>query len=48
MGDPFARTLGKYTVVDLPLLFEAGDLIGRVTYATTARSAACPAPPEFA
>lgn len=32
MGDPFVRALAEYTVVDLPLLFEAGDLVGRVSY----------------
>lgn len=32
MGDPFTRMLAEYTVVDLPLEFEAGDLVGRVSF----------------
>ena len=31
-GQPFARVLGDYTVVDVPLKFEAGDMVGRVSY----------------
>lgn len=32
MGEPFARVIGNYTVVDVPLRFEAGDMVGRVSY----------------
>jgi acetyl esterase/lipase len=32
MGEPFARQHGDVTVVDVPLAFEAGDLVGRVRY----------------
>jgi Protein of unknown function (DUF3887) len=31
-GEPFARLIGKYTVVDVPLSFEAGEMNGRVSY----------------
>ena len=31
-GEPFARRLGPWTAVDIPLHFEAGDLVGRVSY----------------
>jgi len=30
-GEPTARRLGDLTVVDVPLRFEAGDMVGRVT-----------------
>lgn len=32
MGEPFARAQGEFTVVDVPLRFEAGEMTGRVTY----------------
>lgn len=32
-GEPFVRRQGDYTVVDVPLAFEAGDLTGRVSFA---------------
>jgi len=32
MGDPVAHQDGDYTVVDIPLHFEAADLTGRVSY----------------
>jgi hypothetical protein len=32
MGEPFARAHGELTVVDVPLRFEAGDMVGRVAY----------------
>lgn len=32
MGEPFARSDGEYTIVDVPLYFEAGDANGRVTF----------------
>ncbi len=32
MGEPVATGLGKHTVVDLPLSFEAGEGNGRVTF----------------
>jgi hypothetical protein len=31
-GEPFARRIGKHTVVDVPLEFEAGSMNGRVAY----------------
>ena len=39
MGEPFTRPLGDYTVVDVPLSFEAGEMIGRVSYDTHAKVA---------
>ena len=32
IGEPSARLLGNYTVVDVPLQCEAGELTGQVTY----------------
>lgn len=32
MGEPFARSDGEHTIVDIPLFFEAGDANGRVTF----------------
>jgi hypothetical protein len=32
MGEPFTRAHGDYTVVDVPLRFEAGEMTGRVSY----------------
>lgn len=32
MGEPFTRVVGKQTVVAVPLTFEAGELVGQVTY----------------
>lgn len=32
MGEPFAHQLGDYTVVDIPLEFEVGEQIGRVSF----------------
>jgi len=32
-GEPFVRGQGDYTVVDVPLAFEAGDLTGRISFA---------------
>ena len=31
-GEPFVRAAAPYTVVDVPLAFEAGDMVGRVAY----------------
>ena len=31
-GDPLVRQLGDYTVVDVPLTFEAGDLTSRISF----------------
>jgi len=39
IGVPFVRALGDYTVVDVPLSFEAGDMIGRVSYDTDGKVA---------
>lgn len=30
-GEPFARRMGDLTVVDVPLTFEAGDMVGRIS-----------------
>jgi hypothetical protein len=32
MGEPFTRAQADYTVVEVPLRFEAGDMTGRVVY----------------
>jgi hypothetical protein len=32
MGEPVAHQAGDYTVIDVPLHFEAADLTGRVSY----------------
>jgi Protein of unknown function (DUF3887) len=32
MGEPFVRQLGDYTVVDIPMEFEAGEMKGRVAF----------------
>jgi hypothetical protein len=32
LGEPFVRQLGDYTVVDVPMHFEAGDMKGRVSF----------------
>ncbi len=32
MGEPFVRQLGDYTVVDVPMEFEASEMKGRVAY----------------
>jgi len=39
MGEPFTRPLGDFTVVDVPLSFEAGEMIGRVSYDADAKVA---------
>jgi hypothetical protein len=38
-GEPFVRRIGKHTVVDVPLEFEAGPMKGRVAYDQEARVA---------
>jgi hypothetical protein len=32
MGEPLVRRLGDYTVVDIPLTFDGGQMKGRVSY----------------
>jgi hypothetical protein len=32
MGEPFAKAHGEFTVVDVPLRFEAGEMIGRISF----------------
>jgi hypothetical protein len=32
MGEPFAHQLGDYTVVDVPLWFEVGEQLGRISF----------------
>jgi hypothetical protein len=32
MGEPVSHQAGDYTVVDVPLFFEAGDWVGKVSY----------------
>ena len=39
MGDAVAHQAGDYTVVDVPLHFQAADLTGRVSYARTGQVA---------
>jgi len=34
MGEPYVRMVGKHTVVNVPLRFEAGDMLGQVTYSS--------------
>lgn len=31
-GEPIAHQVGDYTVVDIPLLFQAGEQMGRVSF----------------
>lgn len=38
-GDPAARRAADYTVVDVPLKFEAADMIGRVSFDRAGRTA---------
>jgi hypothetical protein len=38
-GEPFVRRQGDYTVVDVPLAFEAGDMVGRVAFDQAGRVA---------
>jgi hypothetical protein len=39
MGEPVVRQWGDLTVVDVPLRFEAGELVGRVSYGTDGKIA---------
>ena len=39
MGEPTARQVGDYTVIDVPLYFEAGELSGRVSYSADGKVA---------
>jgi hypothetical protein len=39
IGEPLTRALGDYTVVDVPLSFEAGEMTGRVSYDTNGQVA---------
>lgn len=32
LGRPFARLVGEHTVVDLPMEFEAGEMVGRLAF----------------
>lgn len=36
-GEPLSRRLGDLTIVDLPLAFEAGDMVGRLTFRADGR-----------
>ena len=36
-NEPFVRRIGKHTVVDVPLEFEAGEMKGRVAYDAAGR-----------
>jgi Protein of unknown function (DUF3887) len=38
-GEPFVRRQGDFTVVDLPLAFEAGDMTGRIAFRADGRVA---------
>lgn len=49
LGEPFVRQLGDFTVVDVPLHFEAGEVTGRVSYGRAAMVAGLHLlPPEMA
>jgi hypothetical protein len=49
MGEPFAHQLGDYTVVDVPLRFEVGEQVGRVSFSRDGRVAGLfVLPPEAA
>lgn len=49
MGEPFAHQLGDYTVVDVPLRFEVGEQVGRVTFSRDGKVAGLfVLPPEAA
>lgn len=49
MGEPFAHQLGDYTVVDVPLRFEVGEQVGRVTFSPDGKVAGLfVLPPEAA
>jgi hypothetical protein len=39
MGTPHAHQLGDYTVVDIPLRFEVGEQVGRVTFSADGKVA---------
>jgi hypothetical protein len=39
MGTPRAYQAGDYTIVDIPLTFEAGDMTGRLTYSSDGKVA---------
>ena len=39
MGEPYTHQLGDYTVVDVPLQFEVGEQIGRVSFSRDGRVA---------
>ena len=39
MGEPVAHQAGDYTVVDIPLRFEAAELTGRVSFSGTGQVA---------
>ena len=39
MGEPVAHQAGDYTVVDVPLRFEAAEMTGRVSYDRTGQVA---------
>lgn len=49
MGEPFAHQLGDYTVVDVPLRFEVGEQVGRVSFSQDGKVAGLfVLPPEVA
>ncbi len=49
MGEPFAHQLGDYTVVDVPLRFEVGEQVGRVSFSQDGKVAGLfVLPPEAA
>jgi hypothetical protein len=49
MGEPLARQLGDFTVVDIPLEFEVGEQIGRISFDRDGRVAGLfVLPPEAA
>jgi hypothetical protein len=49
MGEPFAHQLGDFTVVDVPLRFEVGEQVGRVSFTRDGKVAGLfVLPPEMA
>lgn len=39
LGEPFARPVGDHTVIDIPMTFEAGDMVGRLAFDQAGKTA---------
>lgn len=39
LGEPFVRPVGDHTVIDVPMCFEAGDMVGRLAFDQAGRTA---------